>query len=220
MKTFILISGKMRSGKNQFADFLSIYLMCKGKSVRQDLFANDLKKGCSEDFAYMMAQINDQVSKIKEELCYSTIDSKSLEAANGMLDELTVKHNDNWYENKTLISRLLLQTYGTQIFRDRVNVNHWVDQVINRAIECDTDFTLVTDARFENEINRVKESCSNKNIRVISIRIERDIPQNNLYTHDSEKGLDNFKGWDYTINNDGSFEDLQKHADDIVKQLV
>lgn len=220
MKTLILISGKMRSGKNQFADFLNLHLTTKGKSVKHDLFANDLKRGCSEDFAYMMSQINDQVAEIKSELCYSTIDSRSLEAANKMLDELTVKHNDNWYENKTLISRLLLQTYGTQIFRNRVGINHWVDQVINRTIESDIDFTLVTDARFENEINRVSDVCSKRGIKVISIRIERNIPQNDLYTHDSETGLDNFKAWNHTINNNGSLEDLQKHANDIVELLI
>jgi hypothetical protein len=220
MKTLILISGKMRSGKNQFADFLNVHLMGKGQSVRQDLFASDLKKGCSEDFAYMMSQINDQVDKIKEELRYSTIDKKSLMGANEMLDQLTVKHNENWYEDKTLISRLLLQTYGTQIFRDRINVNHWVDQVINRTIECDNDFTLVTDARFQNEIERVEEVCSKNGIRVVSIRIERDIPQNNLYTHDSEKGLDNFKEWTHVINNNGTLDDLQDHAKKIVDQLT
>lgn len=220
MKTLILISGKMRSGKNQFADFLNINLMSRGKKVRSDLFANDLKRGCEEDFGYMMQQINDHINTIKEELRYSTIDAKSLKIAISMLDELMVTRKENWYEDKTMISRLLLQTYGTQIFRDRVNKNHWVDQVLNRAINCDEEYTLVTDARFENEIDHVKNVCSEHNIRVLSVRIERDIPMNNLYEHDSEKGLDNYKGWDLIVNNNKTLDDLQNSASLFVESIV
>lgn len=220
MKTLILISGKMRSGKNQFADFLNVCLMAKGKSIRSDLFANDLKKGCEEDFDYMMKQINDHIFKIKEELRYSTINAKSLKAAKSMLDELMVTRKENWYEDKTMISRLLLQTYGTQIFRDRVNKNHWVDQVLNRLIDCKEEYTLVTDARFENEIEHVKDVCSKNNIRVISVRIERDIPMNNLYEHDSEKGLDNYKGWNLIVNNNKTLDDLQNSASIFVDSIV
>lgn len=220
MKTIILISGKMRSGKNQFAEYLNLALMQNGKTVRSDLFAHDLKKGCEEDFGYMMKQINDHVSKIKEELQYSSIDSKSLKSALSMLDELTVTRSENWYEDKTLISRLLLQTYGTQIFRDRVNKNYWVDQVLKRVSDCEEVFTLVTDARFENEIEHVKAICSQNNIKVISVRIERDIPLNSLYEHDSEKGLDDYKGWDLVVYNKGTLDNLQKSANVFVDTII
>ena len=220
MKTLILISGKMRSGKNQFAEFLNINLMTKGKRVRSDLFANDLKKGCEEDFSYMTKQINDHINKIKEELSYSRIDVNSLKTITPLLNDLMVTRPENWYEDKTMITRLLLQTYGTQIFRDRVNKNHWVDQVLQRAINCDEEYTLVTDARFENEIEHVKEVCSLNNIRVFSVRIERDIPLNNLYEHDSEKGLDNYKHWDLIVNNNKTLDDLQNSASIFVDLIV
>lgn len=220
MKTIILISGKMRSGKNQFSDYLNLALNQKEKTVRSDLFAYDLKKGCEKDFEYMMRQINDHVLNIKEELQYSSIGKKSLKAALSMLDELTVMRSENWYEDKTLISRLLLQTYGTQIFRDRINKNYWVDQVLKRVSDCDEQYTLVTDARFENEIDYVKDVCLKNNMHVISVRVERNIPLNDLYEHDSEKGLDNYKDWDLIVNNDGTLDDLQKHAFDFIDKII
>lgn len=220
MKTLILISGKMRSGKNQFADFLNVSLLSKGKSVRSDLFANDLKKGCEEDFSYMMKQVNEQVLKIKDVLSYSRIDANSLKTVTSLLNDLMIDKAENWYEDKTMMSRLLLQTYGTQIFRDRVNKNHWVDQVLKRAIQCKEEYTLVTDARFENEIEHVKDVCSQNDIRVLSVRIERDIPLNNLYEHDSEKGLDNYKNWDLVVNNNKALDDLQMSASVFVDSIV
>lgn len=220
MKTLVLISGKMRSGKNQFADYLNVALMSKGKTSRQDLFANDVKKGCEEDFDYMMNQINTHIKKIKTELQYSKIDTKTLKDVKNLLDELMVTRRENWYENKTLISRLLLQTYGTQIFRDRVNKNHWVDQVLNRFFESNEEYTLVTDTRFENEVDYVKEQCKKKNLRVVTLRIERNMPMNNLYEHDSEKGLDNYKDWNLLVKNDGTLEDLQDIANAYVNTLI
>lgn len=220
MKTLILISGKMRSGKNQFADYLSTFLLSKAKTVRSDLFALDLKKGAAEDFSYMMKQVNEQITKIKDELSYSKIDSNSLKNVIPLLNDLMIARQENWYEDKTMMSRLLLQTYGTQIFRDRVNENYWVDQVLKRLIDCDEEYTLVTDARFENEIDHVKRVCSDHGIKVITIRIERLIRTNNLYEHESEKGLDDYKNWDLIVNNNGSLESLKKHASDSISLMI
>lgn len=220
MKTLILISGKMRSGKNQFADYLNTILLSKAKTVRSDLFAGDLKKCAAEDFSYMMKQVNEQITKIKDELSYSKIDSNSLKNVIPLLNDLMVARQENWYEDKTMMSRLLLQTYGTQIFRDRVNENHWVDQVLKRLINCDEEYTLVTDARFENEIEHVKCVCSSHDIKVITIRIERYMRTNNLYEHESEKGLDNYKNWDLIVNNNGTLESLKKHANDSISLMI
>lgn len=220
MKTLILISGKMRSGKNQFADYLNTILLSKAKTVRSDLFAGDLKKGAAEDFSYMMKHVNEQITKIKDELTYSKIDSNSLKNVIPLLNDLMVARQENWYEDKTMMSRLLLQTYGTQIFRDRVNENHWVDQVLKRLIGCDEEYTLVTDTRFENEIEHVKRVCSSHGIKVITIRIERYMRTNNLYEHESEKGLDDYKNWDLIVNNNGTLESLKKHANDSISMMI
>ena len=50
MKYVLLLSGKINSGKNQYAEYLIEELENKGARVTQDLFAKDLKQYCSEDF--------------------------------------------------------------------------------------------------------------------------------------------------------------------------
>lgn len=219
-KTVILISGKMRSGKNQFAEFVANELQLRNKTVEFNSFAFDLKQNCAFDFSYMMEQINSHVAKIKEELSYSRIDKKSLKNVNNMLDDLTATKYDNWNENKTLISRLLIQTYGTQIFRDRIDVDYWVKLLASKILARENcEFELVTDARFANEINITKELCSADNVRVITVRIERDIPMNALYSHVSENDIDNFE-FDHIINNNGSLELLTDKAKLFVDELL
>ena len=221
MKNIILISGKMQSGKNQFADYLKAELLSKGKTIRTDLFAKDLKQGCLEDFTYMTKQINEHIEKIKSYINDEGLDS--FDEVTKLLNDLTVTKEENWYEEKTLISRLLLQTYGTQIFRNRVDENHWVNQVLKRFFESGEDFTLVTDTRFENEVEWVKECCDKENqnetivdinglVNVITIRINREFKENALLLHDSETGLDDYLKWDYKVNNNETLEDLQAVA--------
>ena len=224
MKNVILISGKMRSGKNQFAEYLNTQLLSYGKSIRTDLFASGLKKGCSEDFAYMTKQINEHIEKIKSYINDEGLNS--FDEVTKLLNDLTVTKEDNWYEDKTLITRLLLQTYGTQIFRDRVDKNYWVNQVIDRVFNSNEEYTIVTDTRFENEIIWVKQRCDSHNsylrepVNVISIRINRNFEENALLQHDSETGLDNYKKWDYRVDNNGTLEDLNAIAKSISKFLI
>ena len=213
MKTIILISRKMRSGKNQFADYLKAHLESLGNSVEMDLFARDLKDGCSEDFEYMTKQINAQVEKIKSYINAEGLDS--YDEVIKLLNDLKAT-KENFYEDKTLITRLLLQTYGTQIFRDRVDENYWVNQVLERYRVSSKDFTIVTDARFENEVEWVK-TCVNTS--VITIRINRNFEDSTLLQHPSETGLDEYKKWNYIIDNNGTLEDLSNATKYIASTL-
>lgn len=224
MKTIILISGKMQSGKNQFADYLANDLRFKQKRVRTDLFAASLKRGCAEDFKYMVEQINNHIAKVKDLIDISWLsDASNFVEAKKLLDQLTVTKEENWYEEKTLITRLLLQTYGTEIFRNRVDTNYWVNQVVDRMLGSDEEYTLVTDTRFENEVTHVVYRCESDKqpyAKVITVRINRDMKMNDLYLHDSENGLDNFTSWDHVINNNGTLDDLKKAAKAVTNSIL
>ena len=68
-KFVIMLSGRMRSGKNQFATYLEAELKSFDISVRQDLFAKDLKDGCKEDFkalAHVLASIRAELISTTE----------------------------------------------------------------------------------------------------------------------------------------------------------
>ena len=46
--------------------------------------------------------------------------------------------------------------------------------------------------------------------RIVPIRIERDIPRNALIQeHPSETSLDDYKFWEFIIDNNGTLEDLK-----------
>jgi hypothetical protein len=222
MKKVILISGKMRSGKNQFAEYLQKELESRNLKVSTDLFAKDLKNWCKEDFkklSYVLANIAEEIkSKIN-----MWVDTRQLilggdsviSSIESSINKLIIK-DENWYEDKTFITRNILQLYGTEIFRNRVNENWWVNQIKNRVISSDNDVIIITDCRFPNEI----EGMYDENYETIVIRIIRNInTPEYIADHDSETALDNWQNWNYIVENNENLEILKNSVLNIVKDL-
>ena len=65
MKYLILLSGKINSGKNQFATFLENDFTKKGLKVKQDLYAGDLKNFSCQDFKVLGDVFRHKVEAIK-----------------------------------------------------------------------------------------------------------------------------------------------------------
>ena len=125
------------------------------------------------------------------------------------------KNNSNSFIEK-LTPRLLLQIIGTECIRDKVHPNAWVNALFTDyrsngisekylasrgqlVLENNYPNWIITDMRFENELEAVKQRGG------ITIRVNRpDLIENN---HPSETSLDNAE-FDYTIENDSSIEDL------------
>lgn len=222
MKKVLLISGKIHCGKNQFAEYLVGTLRQEGFKVSTDLFARSLKDGCKEDFRKLVNVLDNISEEIKSKI-YTFIDGKEymkfpsqVEDIDSTINKLKIK-DENWYEDKTDITRNILQLYGTEIFRKRVDNDWWVNQVKNRAIDSDDDFIVVTDCRFPNEITEM--FCDEYETYVI--RITRNInTQEQIANHDSETSLDNWKEWNYVVENNGTLEDLKESAKVIVNDLI
>ena len=70
--------------------------------------------------------------------------------------------DDNWYEAKNKITRILLQTYGTEIFREMVDANWWV-KILQKRIctERTEDILFITD-----EDKRHRQDYLRENSRV------------------------------------------------------
>ena len=188
----ILVSGKARSGKNQFAEYLKENLEERNLVVATDLFARGVKDGCREDFSELVKYLNEHTN---------------------------IKTQDyNWYENKTELTRILLQIYGTNIFRNRVDGDWWVKKQIERILRMDANVCIITDARFPNEIDLVKEKLG-KLCTVFSIRINRHYQETGIPNHASEVALDNYLDFDYIYDNDGSLEQLNEFASIVVDDI-
>lgn len=195
----ILISGKLQSGKNSFADILKEEIETKYfTTVQIDYFAKLLKDMCKEAFRPLTDFLNEY---------FNSISYHSSKALSLVTEDL------NWYETKNEITRHVLQGVGTQIVRT-VNENYWIEAFKNRIRE-HGNLTICSDVRFENEISEVE-----KDFDTIKIRVERNLDRNgSINEHISEKALDNYKDWDYIIENNGTLDDLRGHAKRIVSEL-
>ena len=118
-----------------------------------------------------------------------------------------------WDGKKDANGREMLQYIGTDMVRKN-NPNYWVDFIIDMVgLFGDIwDYVIIADARFPNELNRLK----NSGYYVTHIRIKRDNHNSNMLTksqenHESETALDNVTP-DFVVPNN---EDLYALAEKI-----
>ena len=222
MKTLILIAGHMRSGKNTVGDMLSELFKKHDLTVTQDSFANGVKTGAIEDFKPLIDFLNDYADKLKSQIGSLTGFNKNLPEGpfamiDSMLNQIRTK-DDNWYNEKTPITRFLLQIYGTNIMRNRIDIDWWAKQLKERFISSISDITIVTDVRFPNEI----EIFANpQDYRVITIRVERNINNNSVMaSHESEIALDNWTSFDYIIENNSTLDELKCSVKTVVDDIL
>ena len=110
--------------------------------------------------------------------------------------------------------RQLLQKFGTEVGRS-ISPNLWVDCFMNNyKTELEEGLTknwIVTDVRFENEANAIRENGG------ILIRINRNTGLND--THISETALDDYKDFDLVIDNNGTIDELIDKVYNFMKEF-
>lgn len=107
-----------------------------------------------------------------------------------------------WEKLKTIApdSRSYLQRLGTEVGRNMLGENIWVDATLPSQIASQFEDIVVTDCRFPNEAAAIK-SRGGKLVRVTRPGVG---PAND---HPSEVGLDDYP-FDYFLDNDGDLSDL------------
>lgn len=204
VKNVILVSGKLQSGKNTFVNMLMEELKSTNLKVGFDFFAKSVKDQSKDIFKNLTDYLNTISEKYNIPEIYTT--------------------EDNWYESKNHITRILLQSYGTDIFRDMVDANHWGKILKRRLVsEKNEDIMFITDVRFKSEISTIcdKEPMRHDyrtitpNYNVMKIRINRNNYERTddpIFSHHSEIDLDDYTDWDVLINNDSDLNSLLKQA--------
>ena len=106
----------------------------------------------------------------------------------------------------------LLQDWG-QFRRDHYGSDYWVQKLAEHIERFPSDY-VITDVRYPNEAEWVLAQGGRL------WRVERtDGPLEDIgrqLKHESEVALDDFTGWERTILNDGSREDLHRVVDSII----
>lgn len=250
-KKLIAISGKKQSGKNTIAKIIN---QLTNNKYEEKCFADKLKDivciliGCSRD------QLENESFKSKELgeewYLYIVKNTYSNEILSPFfLTKEEARHweqTQDWYEDTggydtcvELIKptpRFLLQFIGTNLLRNQLHPNIWVNALMSEYKPTkDTKVSeflkaeglpetmnggkeypnwIITDLRFPNELEAVKERGG------ITIRVVRPVhalSQNNHcgILHPSETSLDN-EEFDYTIVNDSTIEDLVEKVREIL----
>lgn len=99
-----------------------------------------------------------------------------------------------------------LQRLGTEVGRNILGSNIWVDATMN-ALDVERDY-VITDCRFPNEAQAINRAGG------LVVRVQRpgNGPAND---HPSETALDDYQ-FDGVINNDGTLEDLATRVEDFL----
>jgi len=203
-----MLGGKIHSGKNLAAKIAKEWLESQGLKVDCEMLAKGVKDGCKRDFAVLASYLNE-------------LSQEARRSGNDMLADLLHIKDENWYEDKTALTRILLQTYGTEIFRKNVAENWWTEQLVKRVKENKADVVLVTDFRFPSEYHDLKKAFpETSTLRIWRGNKEGFVDTNDsTQTHDSETALDHFV-FDYEIDNNGTIEELETRIKEIFSNCL
>lgn len=112
--------------------------------------------------------------------------------------------------------RKLLQYVGTELLREQlgnvipnIGKNIWIEIAKKKMLDSKHDKFVVSDVRFKNELDMVED------MKGLNIRVIRTTNNPQTDDHSSEKDLDEVDV--NKIYNDGSFEELYKNIDSLMK---
>lgn len=99
---------------------------------------------------------------------------------------------------------------GTPAIRKAVYDGTWVEFVLRSRQPFET--LVISDVRFPNEIERIRQ------VGGICIKVER--PQVPPTRDVADDALAEFTGWDWTIVNDGTLDDLRAKVAELLRQIT
>jgi len=227
MSSLIGISGKIGSGKDlmfhilgylaqeddwkNFSDYMSNAFFVHRKYENKK-FAYPIKWIVSVLIGCDIRQLEDREFKNKE------LGEEWRQYFNDDNCDLVCKEESTF--SSLLTPRKLLQLLGTEAGRQIIHPNIWVNALFADYNPLGFDYKgsagknikgswvypkwIITDVRFPNEVEGIKDRGG------IVIRINRDNGTRaiDVNPHLSETALDDYDGFDYVVENDGSIEDL------------
>lgn len=175
------ISGKKQSGKDTFLELANQIRSEEGRPLfKCKKFADKVKEICA---------------LVTCRPLYMFYDAKYY---NDILPE---------YGNMTI--RQLQQKVGTDLFRQNLHPDTWINALNIETFKEDEDY-IITDVRFKNEAKRIKS------LGGILVRVNRS--NSNTDKHPSETGLDDYEEFDYIIQNDGTLDEYKEKIKSICIQ--
>lgn len=172
--------------------------------IRQYSFADALKGICMNLFGLTYAQCfgsnedKDSVTQLKWDDFNFAIPpkTKGVMKREGKLEEF-------------MTAREVLQYFGTNVCR-RIYNDCWVDACLAQITKENSDFAIITDCRFANEVEGVQKAGGKV------IRLTRDPLQS---SHESEVALDKYDNFDVVLDNKNmNIEEQNQNVESILKE--
>lgn len=124
-----------------------------------------------------------------------------------------------WDGSEESKPRDLLNKLGTDIIRNKIDPDFHIDRLIQdiKVLSYFYDIFIISDIRFPVEIEKTCDSFDN----VITIKMKRESDELNdaQKKHVSETILDNYDGFDYVIDNNGTLDELEEKAKGILTEI-
>lgn len=187
MTNVIILSGKLHTGKDYFADKLKPELEKRGDSVYKIAYADSTKSdmvqiiklilhGRSVEGVMKAMDIGFpygyQMTKIFNYINQDLADNPELKS-----EFYSLKNEDLRPKLKLLKHyRLIMQTYGTEIRRS-LDSKYWINKVLDKINRISDENigknvdVIVPDGRFKNEI-KLGEDLDSSKFRVLTVRLE------------------------------------------------
>lgn len=123
-----------------------------------------------------------------------------------------IKRITGWNGNEEDKPRELLQQIGIELIKNKIDNRLFINRLLEdiEVFSYFYDYIIVTDARLVEEIEIPKQKFDN----VTTIRINRDNINSNLTsqqkTHLTEIALDEYSNFDYIVDNNKDYNNLEK----------
>ena len=189
---------RARSGKDTVAQML-----VSNFGFQRAAFADTLKQACASVFGFTESQLNGELKEVTDGYWSDVLGAPTT-------------------------PRKILQLVGTEAFRTAIHQDIWVHSLHRRILTEDKPHWVITDMRFLNEVEAVKKWGG------FAVRIDRPgaykpkmLTKSYLFglikrqvPHASESSLDGFEGWDGTLLNDSTLDDLERKVTTMYEKFM
>jgi len=128
------------------------------------------------------------------------------------------KEITNWNGRETTKPREFLQQLGVELIKKEIDENMLINRIKEdiKVYEYFFDVIIISDARFESEIEEIKKEHK---VTVIKIDGKENKLTNNQKKHITETALDNYSKYDYIIENKTTKQKLKEQIEKIMEEI-
>jgi len=202
MKQIIILSGPKRSGKDTVAKLITQQIT----SADQFAYADQLKIAAS--------QLLNLIYQPQELFTPEHFNDEKLRSG-----PFPSTHRMEW-DGKQVCLRAVMQQLGTDICRNCISKNIWINVVIEKIRESTAKVVIITDARFPNEITSIVEEFGETH-QIHTILVSRASETNDDHASETQFAqMMQDRLFTGILDNSGSLDELKEQVTEFVQKKL